>query len=273
MNKDDLITIVKHGGLDDATTRVVVSEIERGDLSQSSLMIVESIVRKGHFTSPQNIRERADKLRGVAPTEKARFGSRSEAGRYAANMRWQRAGVTGEMGDPVGVLNNLLSQGYTVSKVDGTDLAGMGRLKKEVRASFEEAIHMDRKNGDRRRAGYNLVKMGLLGSGDQESHLVLKDASGRVAGVATVTFGFKGDTRTAVPENGAYIQTIGTTGLVRGAGTALIGQVISDARSQGKKVVQLESYDSAVPFYEKLGFKKFRLGNLGEKTNEMELKI
>jgi len=271
MNKDDLITIVKHGGLDDATTRVVVSEIERGDLSQSSLMIVESIVRKGHFTSPQDIRERADKLRGSA-LEKGRFGSRSEAGRYAANMRWQRAGVTGEITSPEGALKSLLASGYTIETVKGTDPA-VGRLRKDASVAFQASIEASpKKDQVRRRTSWNLVKAALLTGGEDDRHIVLRDPQGRMAGMATVVYGSE-QVGTKVNPRVAYLEALGTTGLVRGAGSALLGQVVSEAKSRGLSSVQLVSYDNAIPFYEKLGFKQFRLDNLGYRTNDMELSI
>lgn len=272
MTKDDLITIVKYGGLDDATAKVVVSEIERGELSQSSVMIVQSLVRKGRFTSADDVRKQADLLRGATPTEKARFGSRSEAGRYAANMRWQRSGVKGDVSDPVGALNSLLSSGYSVETVAGDDLIGVGRIRKEASVAFEAARRVT--GGDDRRAGnFNLVKAGLNAGTKNDNHIVLKDPQGRVAGVMTVRVTNESDLGSGIPRNALYIETLGTTGLVRGAGTALIGSAIEIGRSQGKKFVQLMSFERAVPFYEKLGFKKFRTDTLGRATNDMELAI
>ena len=249
MNVEDLITIVRNAGLDDATEAVVIKELSDNKVSRSSILILQGVMQKG------------------------RFGSRSEAGRYAANMRWQGQGKAGE-GAMIGggaSLQSLLDQGYTITKVGGADPA-IRSIAQDASVAFNAAISKSSKqNAQKRRVAWNLVKSGLLAGSPEDTHIVLKDPKGRLAGVATVTYGTdvgsKGNARVA------YIQTLGTTGVTKGAGRALVEQVIADARSKGLASVQLESYDSAVGFYEKLGFQKFRLNTLGEYTREMELKI
>ena len=420
MNKNDLITIIGSAGLDDATAKIVIKEIESNSLSQSSTMIIQSVLAKGRFGSRSeasryaaNVRwakspgaqgnptpvgpvgerlqgsinllkdaigrigryeargirsefkkteplktivkqaeiqladvmrrasspnageaaEAQDYLRrfegriaqidktvtalpttplkgerkfplnetqkayrilkefvedaGVTIMEKKyergvdyqpRFGSRSEAGRYAANIRWQmagnkggKAGVHGGASDaPVQELNKLLAAGFTVQTIRGDDKNAIDTVTSEAKTAFQAAAKSDPQNEARRLTGWNMVKLGLKAGLPEDTHHVLRDPDGRIAGVMTVTYGQPGGRTNPTV---AIVQTLGTTGLVKGAGTALMGQVITGAKAANNTHVQLESLDDAMPFYKGLGFKQFRTNELNELTNEMELKI
>jgi len=210
--------------------------------------------------------------RFTAHTEvlKAQFASRSEAGRYAANQRWN-----GHMNP---ALASRLQAGLAQMRRSGgsVDFVSVGSTEDRMLIAGQRGMVMrtlaevaDRVSGDEVATERIRLVMqdvdGLFGQALTDRKNSLRVATlrlgDRVGAVALIhdTFG------------GPVVFDFLSTGLVDKAGSALFASIVEDATRQGKRTVGVYPDEGSEGFWRSMGFANLEHDELGNPTDKLEL--
>jgi hypothetical protein len=188
----------------------VMGEFKNGKLRSSSGKKVKS--RKQAIAIALSEQRRVKKE--VEEIAKASFGSRSEAGRYAANIRWQKQGK--------GAKGSTSTRAPRGGKVGSDKRNNLDELK----ASLEEA------------RGMLEVEQDLAATGNTRAAENAKVTADRIRGLERDIASMEGGATKApkAPKASAGVDER-TAGMIRdGDLSDLAGMIVRDLRSQGKKM-------------------------------------
>ena len=198
--------------------------------------------------------------------EKARFGSKSEAGRFAADVRWENKDVASiDSNDMRGQLNQLESRGYKFGKISHQNYKDRVNLLSEI----DQVLAQDNsRTVDEKSALFDAIDNALFPQIEDDDELaayhsnaqtlVARSPSGKVEGVVSFRTAPSDPALrglSAVKDDEVFVSIIASFGNTAGIGSALIANTIDAARSMGKKRLRLNADAGAKGFYEKLGFR------------------
>ena len=212
---------------------------------------------------------------------KASFGGdRSAAGRYAANIRWQKQGKGGGGGGgggggPVGDAMRLLSSKGATVKVRGQITEAEAKLLRQevkewektldkaakkmlpdrafrVMPRFYEATRLARMAIDAARATKKPTGNPLL---NKPELIEMRDAKGQLIALGAVsTTKEAGSLPDGKNGNAMFIDYLVSFGQVKKAGMALYGEMVKHGASRGAQMAGLEATALSEGFWKKMGY-------------------
>lgn len=189
-----------------------------------------------------------------------RFATRSEAARYAAQVRWgNRGGETAGVEKPTAVaersalgsrcrdaMDKLEQAGFTVEVYSGDRWSFLAHTQVEDAWSTTMApiVRTVRSQQATTRDGIGQKAISNMGTSGNESLVVIRHESGAIAGVALLYGPIGGQMR---------IEYAATSGIVKGAGSAMFGHIAKEASDRGATGLILSAIPSAVSFWGEMG--------------------